>query len=85
MSKYRIKAKRDFGRQGFLINGEWVKRGFVVVDASCTIINVMPGATWFQTIGDAMDAIEVLERTKSSTDFWVAMQWKRDQKSQRAA
>jgi hypothetical protein len=71
MSKYRIVPKRDFGRMGFWIEGKWVKTGFVVTDGFC---NVMPGATWFRTVADAMAAIRVLEETKGDSDaFWARM------------
>lgn len=49
--KFRIVPKRDFGSTGYLIKGKHVTRGFVVVLGGC---NVMPGATWFQTVADAM-------------------------------
>jgi len=57
---YIIKPKRDFGRDGFLINGKTVKKGFVVTDNHN--INVMPGATWFQTIEEAEKGVD--ERLK---------------------
>lgn len=67
--KYRIQPKRDFGSgNGFLINGQWVKAGFVVTDGFC---NVMPGATWFQTIADAFRAIVIWEMAgKRADEFW---------------
>ena len=68
--KYRIKPKQDFGPKGFLINGQWVRSGFVVTKSGC---NCMPGATWFQTISDAMHAIRVLEQTGGGPRFWDAM------------
>lgn len=74
-SKYRIVPKRDFprgyGTHGFYIKGEWVARGFVVVNDHCRIINVMPGATWFRTIADAFRGIDCLERSNgSAAEFW---------------
>lgn len=54
---YTIKPKKDFGEYGFLINGKRVRKGFVVVDKHN--INIMPGATWFQTIKDAKKGIDV--------------------------
>lgn len=67
--KYRIQPKRDFGSsKGFLINGQWVKSGFVVTDGFC---NVMPGATWFQTVADAFRAIVIWELAgKCADEFW---------------
>lgn len=76
MAKYRIVPKRDFGPKGFWIGGEWVRSGFIVTRDGC---NCMPGATWFQSISDAFFAIEVLEKTRGGPDFWIAMQWRRNQ------
>lgn len=71
--KYRIKPKRDFTAKGFWIDGAWVRQGFVVTDESGTT-NVMPAATWFRTIADAMRGIEVLEHVHgNATDWWIAM------------
>lgn len=68
MTKYRIVPKRDFGRQGFLINGKWIKSGFVVTDGFC---NIMPGATWFLSIEDAMRAVRVYATVKGDAQlFW---------------
>lgn len=71
--KYHIKPKRDFGRYGFhLINGEKVSKGFVVTDGG--IVNVMPGATWFRSIPDALRAIQVLEDVKGDGKlFWEVL------------
>lgn len=61
---YRVVPKMDFGAgKGFLIKGEWVKRGFVVTDGIC---NVMPGAAWFLSIADALAAIPVYHEWKQS-------------------
>lgn len=68
-----IVPKRDFGAgPGFLIDGKFVKSGFVAVAASgkhqgC---NVMPAATWFQTVPEAKRAIDVLKRTRTPGSFW---------------
>lgn len=68
MSKYRIVPKQDFGSgAGYLINGRYVKRGFIVTRDGC---NCMPGATWFETVAEAMRAIPVLEETGGSPAFW---------------
>ena len=68
--KYRIVPKRDFGSgKGFYDRGRWIKKGFVVTDGFC---NVMPGATWFETIPDAMRAIRVHLVTSNSNEFWDA-------------
>ena len=72
---YRIVAKRDFGSgPGFWIKGRFVKRGFVVTDGFC---NVMPGATWFQEIADAMDALEVW-LTYGDSGFWEKWRERRE-------
>ena len=79
MSKYHIKPKRDFGNgPGFwCVNAGdtgtgkygFVKSGFVVTDGG--IINVMPGATWFRTIREALEAISCLEASNgNSATFW---------------
>lgn len=70
MPKYKIVPKRDFGGKPFLINGKTVMRGFVVTDGLC---NVMPGATWFQTIPDALRAIGVLMVTGETPRFWTVL------------
>ena len=55
---FTIEPKQDFGPgPGFYINGQFIKRGYVVVKDGC---NAMPGATWFDTIEDAKEAIDIL-------------------------
>lgn len=54
---YRIQPKLDFGPVGYLVNGKYVKKGYVVTDGVC---NVMPGATWFQTVSEARKAVDIL-------------------------
>jgi hypothetical protein len=71
--KYRIKPKRDFTDKGFWIDGKWVRSGFVVTDAG-GMTNVMPAATWFRTVADAMRAIQIWERVQhNATEFWIAI------------
>lgn len=65
--QYHIKPKRDFDKYGFLINGKWVRSGFVVTDGLC---NVMPGATWFGTLRQALVGIDCLERSQDYHEFW---------------
>lgn len=65
---YQILPKRDFGRHGFLIDGKVVKRGYVVTDGMC---NVMPGATWTQTIWRARELVDALIESQGNSDeFW---------------
>lgn len=62
---FRIVPKRDFGPgpgwwlpdAGNTGTGNYghVKRGFIVTDGLC---NVMPGACWFRSIPEALQAIE---------------------------
>ncbi|QIG70736.1 hypothetical protein EVB91_185 [Rhizobium phage RHph_I1_18] len=67
--RYRIKPKRDFSGKGYLLNGQWIRRGFVVTNGG--MINVMPGATWFLTIADAMDALRILIEVNHNPElFW---------------
>lgn len=67
-----IAPKRDFGGQAYLIKGRSVMSGFIVTDGSC---NVMPGATWFETVDEAKHAIDVLLAVKGDSDmFWEIMQ-----------
>ena len=54
---FTIEPKRDFGPSGFYIGGKFIKRGYVVVKDGC---NAMPGATWFYTVEDAKNAIDIL-------------------------
>lgn len=63
-----IKPKRDFGQYGFLIDGKMVKEGWVVTDHRN--VNVMPGATWFQTIEQSKLAIDVLIKY-GEDNFWA--------------
>lgn len=77
--RYRIVPKRDFGSgPGYWLPGAGsvgtekyghVKRGFVVTDGLC---NIMPGATWFRTIPDAMLAINIHMQTGDTMAFWDA-------------
>lgn len=74
---YNIVPKRDFGNQPFLIDGEMVKHGYVVTAASGEYrgCNVMPGATWFQTVEEAKEGIIALQNSKGNSDrFWRALQ-----------
>lgn len=73
---YRIVPKRDFGAgPGFWINRAWVKSGFIVTDGRC---NIMPGACWFRSIAEAMDALTILLNVGHNADrFWDAMRAKR--------
>ena len=69
---YSIKPKKDFGTQGFLIEGKWVKKGYVVVKDGC---NAMPGATWFRTVAEAEEAIDVLIAVDGDAElFWELLQ-----------
>jgi len=67
---YIIKPKRDFGQYGFLIDGKMVKEGWVVTDHRN--VNVMPGATWFQTIEQSKLAIDVLIKY-GENNFWTGL------------
>lgn len=68
-----IVPKRDFGGQPHLIKGRAVMAGFVVIDNLCC--NIMPGATWFETIEEAKHAIDVLIAVRGDSDmFWEIMQ-----------
>ncbi len=60
---YVIETKKDFGSHGFLINGHMVTQGYVVTDGG--MVNVMPGGTWFQTVIQAMRAIDDLIRAET--------------------
>ena len=72
--KYRIVPKRDFGSgPGYFIKGKFVKSGFVVTDGG--ICNVMPGATWFLTVADAMRALRIWIEVGFNADlFWSEVQ-----------
>jgi hypothetical protein len=70
--KFHIKPKRDFGKYGFWINRQFVKSGFVVCKGGC---NVMPGATWFLTIPEALKAAEIYVKVDYDAQaFWAEMQ-----------
>ena len=76
MDNYRgfvIKPKRDFGAgKGFLINGRWVKQGYVVTDGTC---NVLPGATWAETLFKARGLVDAhIESNGDAVRFWEIVQ-----------
>ena len=66
---YQIEPKKDFGSgRGFLIDGKYVKSGYIVTDGTC---NVLPGATWTTTIWKARGLIDALiESEGDSSVFW---------------
>lgn len=67
---YVIVEKRDFGGSGYLIDGFRVQHGYVVTEhGGC---NAMPGATWFLSVREACEAIDVL-LARGEKDFWNAM------------
>lgn len=53
-----IAEKTDFGPHGYRIHGFQVKHGYVVTDGG--LLNMMPGATFFLTVEDAMIGIDDL-------------------------
>lgn len=69
MTKYRIVPKKDFGNSPFLINGKMVSTGLVVIynTGKYKGCNAMPGATWSQTIRDALQMIAVFEQCGGDT------------------
>lgn len=69
---YIIEPKRDFGNMPYWIDGFPVTQGYVVVKDGC---NVMPGATWFQTVRDAKRACDILDRVGDTPRFWD--EWKK--------
>jgi len=78
-TKYRgftIKPKLDFGRYGFHIEGQIVREGFVVTDGSC---NVLPGATWSQTVDGAKVLTDLHIKSKGdATKFWNLVNIRRE-------
>jgi len=73
-TQFRIVPKRDFpcvhGMRGFYDRGRWITKGFVVTDGVC---NIMPGATWFETIPEALKAIEIFCGVQGDAKaFWAA-------------
>ncbi len=68
---YNIKPKLDFGFQPHLIDGKLAMTGFVVTDAK-DLCNVMPGATWFQTVERAKEAIDILLECGGNPNIWDA-------------
>lgn len=74
-TKYRIVPKRDFprsyGTHGFYDRGCWINHGFVVTDGFC---NIMPGATWFETVKQAMHSLEVYVSVNGDAKkFWAIL------------
>ena len=65
---YSIVLKQDFGNRWHLIDGMPCAWGYIVTRADC---DIMPGATWFQTVKDARLAIDALIAAKGDGDtFW---------------
>jgi hypothetical protein len=62
-SNYIIKPKLDFPPGGFLVNGAHITSGFVVTDEHGHT-NVMPGATWFESIEEARIGCDALDLAK---------------------
>jgi hypothetical protein len=74
---HQIVPKKDFGGgKGFLIDGHFIKNGFVVTKDGC---NAMPGATWFQTTKAAMKAIDdLIVADGDAKIFWELHSARRD-------
>jgi hypothetical protein len=69
---HKIEPKMDFGPHGYLSDGKVIKKGWVVVKDCC---NIMPGATWFASVSEAKNAIDVLLKVKGNArHFWEIMQ-----------
>jgi hypothetical protein len=67
-----IVPKLDFGNSAYHTKGNIVKRGYVVTDGGS--LNVMPGATWFQSVIEARHAIGVLHASRGNAQmFWAMM------------
>lgn len=65
---YKIVPKMDFGGKSWLINGNTIQRGYIVVRGG---INIMPGATWFTSVIEAKAGIDCLiESGKTNRGFW---------------
>lgn len=70
---FEIVPKLDFGTHGYIDGkGRVIKAGFVVCQGDC---NIMPGATWFETIKEAKNGIDVYIKVEGNADkFWEVMQ-----------
>ncbi len=67
---FRIYRKLDFGAHGHIINGEVVRTGYIISDSD-GICNVMPGATWAQTLEQAVQMIDHYILADGNADvFW---------------
>ena len=72
---YTIQPKRDFGKLPFLINGRMVSSGWVVTDGIC---NVLPGATWAETIDQAKQLVRMYIQADYNADlFWQLVKAKK--------
>lgn len=76
---YYIETKRDHTGVIGYSEGHNIIQGFVVTNGKLT--NVMPGATWFQTVASAKRAIDILidvncrfgaETPEAAKAFWTA-------------
>lgn len=65
---YEIKAKRDYADVLAYDRGFYLRDGFVVTKG---IVNVMPGAVWFNNLDAARNAIDILDAV-GEADFWPA-------------
>lgn len=54
---YTIEEKKDFGNQGFVIDGFEIKHGFIVTKNGAL---AMPGGAWFLTTASAKQGIDDL-------------------------
>jgi hypothetical protein len=67
-----IVPKLDFGGGAFFIKGTKVMRGYIVSNGGIT--NVMPGATWFQSIIEARVAVDILTSVGGNSQlFWLKL------------
>lgn len=71
---YTIQPKLDFGGKAHLYAGKVIQRGYVVTPEGQALVNVMPGATWFESVIEAKVAIDVLiEANETGKDFWTLL------------
>ena len=78
---HTVQPKLDFTRDGYWVHGKIITHGWVVCKDG---YNVMPGATWFESIREAKEALNVLLRVECDAKrFWEAMQPKRYKLGQR--
>lgn len=69
---FQIVPKRDFGSSFHLVDGMPVAWGYVVTDG---VVDVTPGAGWFQTVEEAKLGIDALHDVGAPAEIRDCREW----------